>query len=197
MMTNHAESTFILASSSPRRRELLAGLGIQFSIDPSTEEESFEDGTPPGEIVKLLSLRKANSVAAKYERGFIIGADTIVVFGDEILGKPSDREDAFAMLSKLQGKEHTVFSGIAIVDAGNGGSKVSYSSTKVKMKSLSEDQINRYIDTGEPHDKAGAYAIQGYGATIIEKIDGDYFTVVGLPLSLLSDMLADFGVDVF
>lgn len=196
-MRDHAEPTFILASSSPRRQELLAGLGIEFRIDPSTEEETYEEGTPPHEIVKILSLRKAKSVAAKYERGLIIGADTIVVYEDEVLGKPRNRDDAFAMLSKLQGKAHTVFSGIAFVDAGNGSSKVSYSSTKVTMKPLSPDQINRYIATGEPNDKAGAYAIQGFGATIIEKIDGDYFTVVGLPLSLLSDMLSDIGFNVF
>ncbi|KIL41018.1 septum formation protein Maf [Gordoniibacillus kamchatkensis] len=196
-MSRITHDQIILASSSPRRKELLSGLKIPFITHPSAEDEDVTEGTPPQKIVEILALRKAKSVASHYENGLIIGSDTIVVLENDVLGKPKDHNDAFNMLSKLQGQLHTVFTGLAIVNAKSGQSKVSYNSTEVKIKSLTNDQIRRYIATGEPDDKAGSYAIQGIGATLVEKINGDYFTVVGLPVGLLSDMLSEFGVNVF
>ena len=124
----------------------------------------------------------------------IVGSDTVVVLDQEILGKPVDEADAARMLSRLQGREHRVFTGIACIDAANGHSVVHYRQTNVTMKELSEDTIRAYVKTGEPSDKAGSYAIQGIGASLIDRIEGCYFNVVGLPLSLLSDMLEGFGV---
>jgi septum formation protein len=186
----------ILASSSPRRKELLSGLGLSFVIDSSDVDESFSPGTPPQQVVEMLSLRKASAVAHKYDEGLVIGSDTIVVLNDEILGKPANDEDAYNMLSKLQGRTHHVLSGVAIVDASTGKIKVSSSCTEVTMRTLSDKQIVNYVQSGEPRDKAGAYAIQGLGSTIVERIDGDYFTVVGLPLCLLNQMMAKFGQEV-
>jgi septum formation protein len=194
--TDIAAKQIILASSSPRRRELMAGLGIDFTVQPSLEDEDVPAGTAPAQMVEMLSLRKAQSSARGFQQGLVIGSDTIVVLNDRILGKPSDENDAFSMLSQLQGRIHTVYSGVAVVEAGTGKYKTAHQFTKVKMRTLSEEKIRRYIKTGEPMDKAGAYAIQGLGATLVESIEGDYFTVVGLPLSLLSDMLAEFGVEV-
>jgi septum formation protein len=187
----------ILASSSPRRKELLKGLNLDFTIHPSDDNEDVPLGTLPKEMVEMLSLRKAQSVASQYERGLIIGSDTIVVLHDEILGKPKDSKEAYSMLSKLQGNVHTVFTGIAVIDVESGTYQVCHNSTQVTIKSLSNEKINRYIATGEPNDKAGAYAIQGFGATLVEKINGDYFTVVGLPVGLLSEMLENFGVRIY
>lgn len=186
----------ILASSSPRRKELLSGLGLSFVIDSSDVDESFAPGTPPQQVVQMLALRKASAVAHKYNEGLVIGSDTIVVLNDEILGKPSDDADAYHMLSKLQAQTHQVLSGVAIVNASTGESKVSFSCTEVTMRALSDKQIHKYVQSGEPRDKAGAYAIQGLGSTIVERISGDYFTVVGLPLCLLNQMMTEFGQEV-
>jgi septum formation protein len=187
----------ILASSSPRRRELLNGLNLEFIIHPSDDNEDVPLGTLPKEMVEMLSLRKARSIEKRYERGLIIGSDTIVVLNDEVLGKPKNSKEAYSMLAKLQGNVHTVFTGIAVIDVESGKYKVAHNSTQVTIKSLSKEKINRYIATGEANDKAGAYAIQGFGATLVEKINGDYFTVVGLPIGLLSDMLESFGISIY
>lgn len=187
----------ILASSSPRRKQLLEGLGLRFVIHPSDEEESIPAADAPSDIVQALSLAKASRVASQFDSGLVIGADTIVVCDDEVLGKPANEQAAFSMLSKLQGRSHYVYTGVAIADAGTGATMVAHNRTEVFMKAMSESRIRQYIATGEPEDKAGAYGIQGFGATIVERIDGDYFTVVGLPLGLLSDMLESFGVRVF
>jgi septum formation protein len=187
----------ILASSSPRRRELLSGLKLDFITHPSDDNEDVPYGTLPIEMVELLSLRKARSIMNKYETGIIIGSDTIVVLNDEVLGKPKDNTDAHAMLTKLQGNAHTVYTGVAIIDAESGEYKVSHNRTQVTIKALTGEKISRYIATGEPADKAGAYAIQGFGATIVEGIEGDYFTVVGLPVGLLTEMLESFGVHIY
>lgn len=190
------QPTLILASSSPRRKELLAGLNVPFVTHPSSADEDVPAGTSPHDIVEMLALRKANAVAGQHERGLVIGSDTIVVLHGEVFGKPRDDDEAADMLSKLQNQAHTVFSGVAIVDAGSGRSLIRHNRTEVHIKPLSAEQIRRYVATGEPADKAGAYAIQGIGATIVERIAGDYFTVVGLPMSLLSDMLREFGIEV-
>jgi septum formation protein len=187
-------STIILASSSPRRRELLHTLGMPFTVMTSDVDETVSPALPPAEVVEQLSLRKAREVAGKVNAGVVIGSDTVVVLDGKILGKPASAADAFAMLSALQGREHTVYSGVAMIDAESMRTEVAHSSTDVKIRSLTASEINAYIATGEPMDKAGSYAIQGIGATIVERIVGDYFTVVGLPLNLTAQMLTRFGI---
>ena len=166
----------------------------------SDADETVEGKISPAELVEVLSLRKAGAVLKCLKpvkkQGIIIGSDTVVVYQDEVLGKPVDEQDSFRMLKGLQGSTHQVYSGVACVDAATGKQVVSHRVTHVKMKIMSDAQILRYIATGEPKDKAGSYAIQGIGATIVESIEGDYFTVVGLPLSLLSDLLLSFEIQV-
>lgn len=185
----------ILASSSPRRKELLAGLGLEFTVIPSDVSEEIEETYSPEEIVKELAHRKAEAVARQVDQGLIIGSDTIVVLDGEVLGKPRDKAEAFSMLTRLQGREHEVFSGLSIIDAKTYAYETGFQSTKVLMRGLSDSEIKQYIATDEPMDKAGAYAIQGIGATLVEGINGDYFTVVGLPLALTARYLRNFGVD--
>ncbi|MFB9327251.1 Maf family protein [Paenibacillus aurantiacus] len=195
----------VLASSSPRRRELVASLGLSLPVlilSPDVDESTPPDWTPVQivEQLALLKARAARSLLAEDEdrNAVIVGADTIVVLGGEVMGKPKDESDAFRMLNLLQSQDHEVYSGVACVHADDKSREaVSHRMTRVRMKPLGADQIRRYIASGEPMDKAGSYAIQGLGATIVERIDGCYFNVVGLPLSLLSDMLAEFGVEVF
>ncbi|ELK41046.1 Maf-like protein [Brevibacillus agri] len=195
-MTTEKHDTLILASSSPRRRELLQALGIPFTVMTSDVDETTAPGLSPAQVVEELSLRKAREVAARLTEGVVLGSDTIVVLDGHILGKPADEADAFRMLSMLQGREHTVYSGVALIDAASGRSEVAHSHTDVKIRPLSEAEIKSYIATKEPMDKAGSYAIQGIGATIVEGITGDYFTVVGLPLCLTSKLLARFGMPI-
>lgn len=199
-MSNTPKQRLILASSSPRRQELIQSLGLPYIIRVSDADETVEEKISPAELVEVLSLRKASTVLdmleASEKEGIIIGSDTVVVYQDEVLGKPVDEQDSFRMLKALQGSTHQVYSGVACVDAATGKQVVSHRVTHVKMKSMSDSQISRYIATGEPKDKAGSYAIQGIGATIVESIEGDYFTVVGLPLSLLSDLLLSFEIQV-
>lgn len=184
----------ILASYSPRRKELLELIGLDFAIHPSGVKEEITSASPSA-IVEELALLKAKDVAEKYQKGFIIGADTIVVHNDQILGKPSDEDSAFTMLSQLQGDVHYVYSGLAIINASTGQTLVSHQVTRVFMKSMSEEEINAYIKTKEPLDKAGAYGIQGFGSMIIERIEGDYFNVVGLSLSLLESMFKSLNIN--
>ncbi|MNP41983.1 Septum formation protein Maf [compost metagenome] len=145
-------------------------------------------------------MRKAMAVyrglEGQEQDAIIVGSDTVVVLDGDILGKPMDQQDAERMLARLQGRTHRVFTGVACIDAGNGQSVVHYRQTEVTMKELSEATIGAYVQTGEPMDKAGSYAIQGIGASLVDRIEGCYFNVVGLPLSLLSDMLDGFGVHV-
>lgn len=190
------EKMLILASSSPRRKELLQTLGLSFSIQSSDVDETTNPGMQPQEIVEELALRKARKIASGLTEGVVLGSDTIVVLDGEILGKPVDDEDAYRMLHALQGCEHTVYSGIALIDAESGQSEVTHSRTQVRIRPLAPDEIRAYIATREPMDKAGSYAIQGIGATLVEGIEGDYFTVVGLPLRLTASMLSRFGIQV-
>lgn len=194
-MKKNQHRSIILASSSPRRKELLAGLGLEFTVIPSDVSEEIENNCSPEEMVKLLAQRKAEAVARQIDQGLVIGADTIVVLEGEVLGKPRDKVDAFSMLTRLQGREHEVYSGISIVDAKTNEYETGFQSTKVRMRSLNDLEVTQYIATDEPMDKAGAYAIQGLGATLVEGINGDYFTVVGLPLALTAKYLRNFGVD--
>lgn len=194
-----AARTLILASSSPRRQELIRRLGLPVRVVPSLADESVETNEPRG-IVEQLSLRKAEAVAVRLPEGertgIIVGSDTIVALDGQVLGKPRDGRHAAEMLQSLQGRSHEVYSGVALIDLEDGRRMVSSSRTVVRMKPLSAERIERYIRTGEPADKAGGYAIQGLGAALVDRIEGDYYTVVGLPLSLLSDMLRELGAEV-
>ncbi|WP_442604392.1 Maf family protein [Paenibacillus sp. KN14-4R] len=198
----------VLASSSPRRQELVRSLGFPYRIEVSDADEQVEASLSPAQIVESLSLRKVKVVYERLKqegqagtvlfqgKTILIGSDTIVVKDGVVLGKPADEQDAAHMLTMLQDTTHQVYTGIACVDLATGAEIVRHRTTDVHMKPLSPAQIERYIATGEPMDKAGSYAIQGIGATFVDSINGDYFNVVGLSVSLLSDMLSEFGVDV-
>ena len=189
----------ILASASPRRKSLLENIGARFSVITAECDETIGEGLTPSEAVMLLSLKKAAAVGEKFEKQpkIIIGADTIVVFEDEILTKPKDEEDAFNMLRKLSGKSHSVLTGVTVMDTFNSKSETVFEETKVFFKELTDDEITGYIKTKEPCDKAGSYGIQGIGSMFIEKIEGDYFNVVGLPVSRLCELLKkEFGINI-
>lgn len=183
---------FILASASPRRRELLEQVGAEFEIIPAVGEEVIASSEPK-EAVMELSAQKAAEVAGKLqgENAVILGADTVVVYGGQILGKPRDAADAEQMLSMLCGNTHSVYTGVTIVRLQEGQTERCsfYEETKVTMYPMSREQIVSYIRTGEPMDKAGAYGIQGKGALFVEKINGDYNNVVGLPIAKVFQML--------
>ncbi len=174
----------ILASASPRRRELLKQAGVEFEVIPAKGEEHTEKDTPH-EAVMELALLKAKEVAGVIEdpKAVILGADTVVALEGRILGKPKDREDAVAMLTLLSGNTHSVFTGVALVRKEDGRILNFFEETKVTMYPMSQEEIEAYVNTGEPMDKAGAYGIQGKCAIHIEKIQGDYNNVVGLPIA--------------
>lgn len=172
----------ILASASPRRKELLERIGVKFDIIPATGEEVITKKIPE-EVVMELAKQKAEEIAKVTEEdALIIGADTVVACDGKILGKPKDEEDAFQMLTMLSGREHEVYTGVAMIDNREKSIENFFERTKVKMYPITEKEIREYIAGGEPMDKAGAYAIQGTGAKFIQKIEGDYHNVVGLPL---------------
>lgn len=181
--------TLILASASPRRADLLRQAGLSFRIIVPEVEEMITGKVPPQELVKQLSREKAQQVAAKIKSGFVLGADTLVFHRKAILGKPGDHDEAREMLKRLQGDRHEVLTGLCLVDAATGNFESGMAITAVWLKPLSDGQINAYIATGEPLDKAGAYGIQGKAGLFVEKIEGCYFNVVGLPLGLLYDLL--------
>ena len=186
----------ILASASPRRKEILAITGLKFTVRESNFQEDLNLPLRPRELAWFLSRKKAEDVAHKYENSIIIEADTLIVFRDTLLGKPRNERDAGKMLKMLSGKPHSVITGFTVIDTGS-GKKVSRSvETKVYFKKLAREEIRAYVRSKEPLDKAGAYAIQGLGAVCIEKIEGDYFNVVGLPLCALAVSLKKFGVDI-
>lgn len=187
----------ILGSASPRRRALLTQIGIEFEVAIS-EKEEFYTSTESEEIVKELALMKARNVAAEkketvgLKNTVIIGADTIVALDGEILGKPKDETDAFHMLKRIQGRTHQVFTGVAFLDFDENGrccESVHAEETKVYVHAMEDEEIRTYIQTGEPMDKAGSYGIQGSFAAYIDRIDGDYFNVVGLPVSYVYQQL--------
>ena len=182
----------ILASNSPRRRELM---GLKdFQVSAPNVDETVEPGLSPAEMVEELSLRKARAAAKKAgPEDLVIAADTVVALDGKVLGKPRDREDAFAMLSALSGREHRVYTSVTVLrgeEAATG-----HEETTVAFRALEPGEIRGYIATGEPMDKAGAYGIQGLGALLVSGIRGDYCSVVGLPVFRLGRMLADFGVE--
>ena len=185
----------ILASQSPRRKELLERMGIQDfeTISPNVDESAFH-GLPPEELVRRLSAEKAAAVAGKVgEDAVVIAADTVVALEGAVLGKPADELDAFKMLSALSGVRHQVYTGVTVCRGGE--KQTAHEVTDVTFRELSEREIEDYISTGEPMDKAGAYGIQGYGALLIQGISGDYYNVMGLPVCRLSGILSRFGVD--
>ncbi|WP_069649221.1 Maf family protein [Caloranaerobacter ferrireducens] len=186
----------ILASGSPRRKELLSKFNIDFDIVQSDIPELVNDFDEPKQTAMSLAFQKANDVSQKMANGeIVIAADTIVVFKDKILGKPRNENEAFNMLSELSGKTHSVITGFAIIEAGTYNKIIDYAETIVKFKDLTSGQIKRYIKTGEYLDKAGAYAIQGFGSILVEWIKGSYWNVVGLPISKLDNVLEKyFGV---
>lgn len=190
----------ILASASPRRKELLRSIGLSPRIMPSDTDETADPNLPPEQLAMQLAVRKAEQVADALRQagervGVVIGADTVVCIGGEVLGKPADAADAVRMLEKLQGKEHQVYTGVHACDVAGTRRMTDHRKTDVRMKPLTPGQIRRYVATGDAFDKAGAYAVQSKGALLVESIRGCYFNVVGLPLSLVADMLAEFGVD--
>jgi septum formation protein len=185
----------VLASASPRRSELLKRIGLEFEIIPANIDEANIRGLEPENYTVDIAHKKAVDIANKtYKSSLIIAADTVVVKG-AIMGKPTDEKEAFEMLKALQGQWHEVITGIAVIDSENKTSIMDYEKTLVKMTSLSDVEIQAYISSGEPMDKAGAYGIQGLGAMIVERIEGCYFNVVGLPLNKLNVMMRNFGVN--
>ncbi len=181
---------FILASSSPRRAQILTREKVRFEIkipDSHNEENIFSD---PVTHVLELSRRKAQNVADEVEDGIILGADTIVVLEEEILGKPKNKNGALSILKKLSGRMHQVYTGITLINKSTGKMISDYDVTKVKFKQLDEQKILDYIATGEPMDKAGAYGIQGMGSFLVDHIEGSLDNVIGLPIEKLQEMLS-------
>lgn len=186
----------ILASASPRRKEILELAGLKFEIRVSDYEEDLTLNKEPRALARFLSRKKAEEVAHRYKDAIIIAADTFIVYKGELLGKPHTPKEASRMLSMLNGKSHSVITGFTVVDTASGKEASRSVETKVYFRKLSQQEIKAYVDTGEPLDKAGAYAIQGLGAVFVEKIEGDYMNVVGLPLCALAETLKKFGVKI-
>lgn len=172
----------VLASKSPRRSEILKNAGYEFIVRVADADETIPDGTKPEDAVVFLAARKAMAVD-RADDEIVLGADTIVVLDNKILGKPKNREDAYNMLKSLSGRVHSVFTGVCIIE--NGKSITFSEETQVEFLSLTDDEIYKYIDTNDCYDKAGAYGIQGYASKFVRRINGDYFNVVGLPISAI------------
>ncbi len=182
-MKNVQKLSFILASSSKRRIELLSSLELNFKVIPSKTEENYNISDSPSKIAEKNSYNKAYDVSKKYMDCLVAGFDTLVVVNNKILGKPKDKDDAYDMLMMLSGNQHTVITGFSILHFQKGIKITKSVLTKVWFKILDSDEINWYVNTEEPYDKAGAYAIQGKGAFMVKKINGSYTNVVGLPLT--------------
>lgn len=187
--------TLVLASGSPRRRELLEGIGLDFEVLVSNVQEVARPGESPREYVRRLAEEKAAEVGRRRPDSWVIAADTVVCLDSRILEKPRDRADAIAILEALTGREHVVFTGLTLRRDQPLHREIGVAETKVRMAKLSREEIDWYVDTGEPMDKAGAYAVQGIGAMFVESIEGNYSNVVGLPLSLLLDMMRRVGIE--
>lgn len=186
----------ILASTSPRRKEIFAKTGLKFSVVPSHYKEDMNSKRKPGELAKFLSRGKAENVAKKFKNGIVIGADTFVALKNELLGKPKNRAEAVRMLKKVSGKPVSIITGYTIIDTASGKRESRAVETKLYIKKLSSQEIRNYIKTKEPLDKAGAFAIQGIGAVLIERIEGDFLGAMGLPLYDLSKSLIKFGIHI-
>ncbi len=191
---------FILASKSPRRKEILETIGLPFDIVTSDADESYDPSMPPYEIVKSLAQKKAQAVRDRLtDEGYdlsdtlIIAADTVVCCSGEILGKPHNKENSIKMLKLLNGKRHSVLSGISVIYRDN--IKSSYEETFVCFAHMTDTEIEQYAESGEPYDKAGAYAVQGYASMWVKGIDGCYFNVVGLPVNKLRELTKEIGIE--
>jgi septum formation protein len=195
------QRSLILASASPRREALLAQIGLPFRVQPSgVSEQGAVEAGDPASFVEQAARTKAEEVAARVGDGVVLGADTVVVVGSQVLGKPDSAAQARDMLRRLSGVTHRVYTGLALVQVEGGRvarSRNAHEVTSVTMRRLDEHEIEGYVATGEPLDKAGAYGIQGRGAVLVERIEGCYFNVVGLPLARLAAMLKEFGVGVW
>lgn len=182
----------ILASSSPRRRDLLTLVGIPHDVRPADIDETYLDAETPAAHAERLAREKAAAIAAGAPEAVTIGSDTIVVVDGQVLGKPRDRAHAHAMLRRLSGRTHCVITGVAAMWHGRVASAIEQ--VDVTFRALTDEEIEEYIDTGEPMDKAGAYGIQGFGATIVTRVDGDYFAVMGLAVNRLVRLLESLGL---
>jgi len=182
----------VLASSSPRRQQLLDLIGIAYEVRPANIDETMRAREVPRRHAERLAREKATKIATRDPDLITIGADTVVVINRKVLGKPRDEADAIHMLSQLSGRQHTVITAVAVARGKKLRSAIE--EVRVKFRRLHDDEIKAYVATGEPMDKAGAYGIQGYGATIVECIEGDYFAVMGLPLARLTSLMRDLGV---
>jgi nucleoside triphosphate pyrophosphatase len=186
--TNPKLPKLILASRSPRRAEILDAVGWPYEIIVAGVDETLRSGELPLDYVQRLAVAKAEAVATRVEQGLILGADTTVVANGQILGQPADNDDARRMLSLLAGRWHEVVTGVALVRAGSAQRRVHHEITRVRFAELTNDEIDWYVATQEPMDKAGAYGVQGKAALFIEEIQGDYFNVVGLPIRLVYEL---------
>lgn len=185
----------VLASASPRRKKLLAEIGLEFDVVPSNAEESSDlSKMPIEELVQKNALMKARAVAGNFPEALVIGCDTDIFFKGKLVGKPKNAEDAKKILKEFSNKWHSIVSGIAIINTKTGREITGFEKTNVKVKKLSEKEIAKYIETGEPLDKAGAYGIQGKGRFLIERFEGSYSNIVGLPLEKLVGRLKEFGI---
>ena len=186
----------VLASKSPRRKEILEVMGVDFEIDVADVDESVSDELSPVEAVCEISKRKAKKIAERHaDDEIVISADTVVVIDGRIIGKPRDKQDAFNILKSLSGRTHEVYTGFTV--CGKGVSKTDFEVTKVHFKNLCDEDIKRYIETGEPMDKAGAYGIQQKGNLFVEYIHGDYYNVVGFPISKICVTIKElFGINI-
>ena len=185
----------ILASASPRRKELLELIGLEFEVIPSCIDENIENKTFSTKLIENLAAEKAGDIANRTTiPSIIIGSDTVVIINDKILGKPKDKKDAFNMLKMLSNNTHHVISAIAVVDTETGTTLKDSVTSDVSFKELSDEEINAYIETGEPMDKAGAYAIQGLASMFVKSINGCYSNIVGISVFKLTEMLKEFGV---
>jgi septum formation protein len=182
----------ILASQSPRRADLLRMLGLTFDTMPADIDETYRAGEQPGPHAERLARGKAQAIAEREPDAVVIGSDTVVILDDEVLGKPRDLDEAVHLLMRLQGREHVVATGIAVCAEGTLRSGVER--VRVRFRPLTEATASAYATTGEPMDKAGAYGIQGYGATLVERIDGDFFAVMGLPICRMIELLEAVGL---
>lgn len=194
-MRSDSKIRLVLASTSPRRRDLLTAIGLRFQIVPANIDEGVADNESPVAHVKRLAVAKARQVSEKIPDSWVLGADTIVVKDKQILGKPRDEQEAKRMLSMLSHATHTVYTGYALVHARHPEKvKIQYARSSVRIRRLTAEEIAAYVRTGEPMDKAGAYAVQGIGAAIVERVSGSYTNVVGLPLCEVAQDLKELGI---
>jgi septum formation protein len=182
----------VLASQSPRRRELLERLGIAHEVDPAHVDETPLRGEAPLAYARRVAEAKAGAVATRHPGRAVLGADTVVVLDGAMLGKPASPADAEAMLARLSGRQHTVITAVSLAREGDLWTR--HDETRVTFRALGRDMIRDYVATGEPLDKAGSYGLQGRGALLVERIEGDYFGVIGLPLRLVAEVLAAAGM---